>query len=143
VQVHPAALKFHLVDLALAVVLAAGLERQHRGVPRKLLQGGRHLSNRHASRSPAYSLEPAFTQERARSGGPHCSLCGTFTGPFSEVKGLFTVLMCVPLPDLTIVVLAGRATTVPFMVVLTGPQQTTTDNTTVAVTCETDYLPKA
>jgi hypothetical protein len=26
--------------------------------------------------------------------GPHCSFCGTFTGPFSEVEGLFTVLMC-------------------------------------------------
>jgi hypothetical protein len=27
---------------------------------------------------------------------PHCSFCGTFTGPFSEVEGLFTVLSCVP-----------------------------------------------
>ncbi len=27
---------------------------------------------------------------------PHCSFCGTFTGPFSEVEGLFTVLICVP-----------------------------------------------
>ena len=26
--------------------------------------------------------------------GPHCSFCGTSTGPFSEVEGLFTVLMC-------------------------------------------------
>jgi hypothetical protein len=26
--------------------------------------------------------------------GPRCSFCGTFTGPFSEVEGLFTVLMC-------------------------------------------------
>jgi hypothetical protein len=25
--------------------------------------------------------------------GPHCSFCGTSTGPFSEVEGLFTVLM--------------------------------------------------
>jgi hypothetical protein len=26
--------------------------------------------------------------------GPHCSFCGISTGPFSEVEGLFTVLMC-------------------------------------------------
>src|SRR4030095_12136197 len=25
---------------------------------------------------------------------PHCSFCGTSTGPFSEVEGLFTVLIC-------------------------------------------------
>jgi hypothetical protein len=29
-------------------------------------------------------------------GGPHCSFCGTFTGPFSEIEGLFTVLICIP-----------------------------------------------
>jgi hypothetical protein len=28
--------------------------------------------------------------------GPHCSFCGTFTGPFSKVEGLFTVLICIP-----------------------------------------------
>jgi hypothetical protein len=28
--------------------------------------------------------------------GPHCSFRGTFTGPFSEVEGLFTVLICIP-----------------------------------------------
>jgi hypothetical protein len=27
--------------------------------------------------------------------GPHCSFCGTSTGPFREVEGLFTVLLCV------------------------------------------------
>jgi hypothetical protein len=27
---------------------------------------------------------------------PHCSFCGTFTGPFSQVEGLFTVLICIP-----------------------------------------------
>jgi hypothetical protein len=27
---------------------------------------------------------------------PHCSFCGTSTGPFSEVEGLFTVLICIP-----------------------------------------------
>jgi hypothetical protein len=28
--------------------------------------------------------------------GPHCSFCGTFTGPFSEIEGLFTLLICIP-----------------------------------------------
>jgi hypothetical protein len=28
--------------------------------------------------------------------GPHCSFCGTFTGPFSQVEGLFAVLICIP-----------------------------------------------
>jgi hypothetical protein len=33
--------------------------------------------------------------EQESSGvGPHCSFCGTSTGPFREVEGLFTVLMC-------------------------------------------------
>jgi hypothetical protein len=27
--------------------------------------------------------------------GLHCS-CGTVTGPFSEIEGLFTVLICIP-----------------------------------------------
>jgi hypothetical protein len=26
--------------------------------------------------------------------GPHCSFCGSSTGPFLEVEGLFRVLMC-------------------------------------------------
>jgi hypothetical protein len=26
--------------------------------------------------------------------GPQCSFCGTSTGPFKEVGGLFTLLMC-------------------------------------------------
>ena len=28
--------------------------------------------------------------------GPPCSFCGTFTGPFSQVEGLFTVHICIP-----------------------------------------------
>jgi hypothetical protein len=28
--------------------------------------------------------------------GPHCSFCGTSTGPFSEVEGQFTVHICIP-----------------------------------------------
>jgi hypothetical protein len=38
VQIDSAALKFDLVDLALAVVLAARLERQHLRVLREVLQ---------------------------------------------------------------------------------------------------------
>jgi hypothetical protein len=28
--------------------------------------------------------------------GPHGWFCGTFTGPFSEVEGLFTLVVCIP-----------------------------------------------
>jgi hypothetical protein len=42
---------------------------------------------------PCYSLEHAFEQESSGVGS-HCSFCGTSTGPFSQVEGLFTVLMC-------------------------------------------------
>jgi hypothetical protein len=35
----------------------------------------------------------------------------------------------------SLVVLAGRATTVPFIAVLIGPQRTTMDNATVTLTC--------
>jgi len=27
---------------------------------------------------------------------PQCSFCGTFTGPFSDVEGLFIMLICIP-----------------------------------------------
>ena len=40
-------------------------------------------------------LEHQF-ERRGCGVGPHCSLCGTFTGPFSEVEGLFTVRICIP-----------------------------------------------
>jgi hypothetical protein len=26
--------------------------------------------------------------------GPHCVFCGTSTGPFQQIEGLFTLLMC-------------------------------------------------
>jgi hypothetical protein len=39
VQVDPAALELELVDLALAVVLAPGLEREQLGVAREHLKG--------------------------------------------------------------------------------------------------------
>jgi hypothetical protein len=42
---------------------------------------------------PAILIEHVFERER-RGVGPHCSFCGTSTGPFREVEGLFTVLMC-------------------------------------------------
>ena len=50
VQVDPAALELELVDLAFAVVLAAGLEREQFGISRELLQLGQQFSHRHAVR---------------------------------------------------------------------------------------------
>ena len=50
VQVDPTALKLELVDLALAVILAAGLEREQYGISRELLQLGQQFSYRHALR---------------------------------------------------------------------------------------------
>jgi hypothetical protein len=48
VQVHPAALPLDLIDLALAVVLAAGLEGKQLRVARKYLEGSQQLMYRHA-----------------------------------------------------------------------------------------------
>jgi hypothetical protein len=48
VQVHPAALPLDLVDLAFAVVLAAGLEGQQLGVPRECLEGCQDVFHCHA-----------------------------------------------------------------------------------------------
>jgi hypothetical protein len=47
VQVHPAALPLDLIDLALAVVLTTGLERQQLSVPRERLERGQHVSYSH------------------------------------------------------------------------------------------------
>jgi hypothetical protein len=49
VQVDPAALELELVDLALTVVLATGLEGQQLGVTRERLEGCQHVSYGHAS----------------------------------------------------------------------------------------------
>jgi hypothetical protein len=53
VQVEPAALELELVDLALAVILAAGL-----GIPRQLLQLGQQFS---------YVMLSVATQHTART----------------------------------------------------------------------------
>jgi hypothetical protein len=47
VQVDPAALELELVDLALAVVVAAGLEGEHLQVARQVLEVGEQFSYRH------------------------------------------------------------------------------------------------
>jgi hypothetical protein len=47
-QVHPAALPLDLIDLALAVVLTTGLERQQLSVPRERLERGQPVSNSHS-----------------------------------------------------------------------------------------------
>ena len=72
-QVHAAALQLDLVNLALAVVLAAGLERQQLRVSGQALQRGEHLSYRHApsvaTRAPRedwqgrYAVSPGTTRE--------------------------------------------------------------------------------
>ena len=49
VQIHPAALQLELVDLALAVVHAPGLERQHLQVPGEVLQVSQQFSYGHAT----------------------------------------------------------------------------------------------
>jgi hypothetical protein len=48
VQIDPAALELEVVDLAFAVVLAAGLEGEDFQVARQVLQLGQQISNRHA-----------------------------------------------------------------------------------------------
>jgi len=40
-----------------------------------------------------------------------------------------------PSPSGVLTVIAGRATSVPFAAVLTGPERTATDNTTAVATC--------
>jgi hypothetical protein len=56
------------------------------GPPLNRPMGTRHLLS---------FLEHQF--EHGRCGvGPHCCLCGTFTGPFSEIEGLVTVSICIP-----------------------------------------------
>jgi hypothetical protein len=47
VQIHPAALPLHVIDLALAVVLASGLEGQQLGIPREHLERCQHVSYGH------------------------------------------------------------------------------------------------
>ena len=44
--------------------------------------------------APAMVAEQEF--ECGVRSGPRCSFCGTSTGPFSEIEGLFTVLICIP-----------------------------------------------
>jgi hypothetical protein len=41
------------------------------------------------------SLAEHQFEQRGCGVGPHCSFCGTFTGPFSQIEGLFTVLICI------------------------------------------------
>ena len=48
VQVHPVALPLDLIDLALAVILAVGLEGEQLGVSGERLEGCQHVSYCHA-----------------------------------------------------------------------------------------------
>jgi hypothetical protein len=66
---------------------------------RLLGRGGRSLAalepRPHGVQHLLSFLEHQF-EYRGCGVGPHCSFCGTFTGPFSEIEGLFTVLICIP-----------------------------------------------
>ena len=53
VEIDPAALPLHLVDLTFAVVLAGSLEGQQLCVPWEVLQRGQQVSNCHALRVAA------------------------------------------------------------------------------------------
>jgi hypothetical protein len=55
VQVDPAALQLKLVDLALAIILAADLEGQNLKVAREVLKLGQEFSYRHPTQRSALS----------------------------------------------------------------------------------------
>jgi hypothetical protein len=65
VQVHPAALPLDLVDLAFAVVLAAGLECEQLCIPRERLECRQHVPYCHA---PSVAASP----HTVSSGPPAC-----------------------------------------------------------------------
>jgi hypothetical protein len=67
VEVDPAALKFDLVDLALAVLLTTSMERQRLSVPREVLERGQHVLNCHSARVAGCVLS-SNKGRRGRSG---------------------------------------------------------------------------
>jgi hypothetical protein len=56
--------------------------------------GSRHLLSCYRVSNTSSSIGGAEWGRTVPSA--HCSFCGTFTGPFSEIEGLFTVLICIP-----------------------------------------------
>jgi hypothetical protein len=58
----------------------------------------------------------------------------------TEDRPYLAVELVPMLPDPTNVVLVGRATTVPFTSVVTGPERTPTDNVKVVATCAVCHL---
>jgi hypothetical protein len=67
-----------------------------------------------------------------------------FRGPANEASSRLAGLSSWwPSPQApSCVILAGHATSVPFTPVLTGPERTTTDNTTAALTCAHHHFPR-
>jgi hypothetical protein len=59
VQIDAITLPFDFVDLALAVLLTARLERQYLSVPGEVLQPSQHLSNGHSARVATVAEDPA------------------------------------------------------------------------------------
>ena len=96
VQVHPAALPLDLIDLALAVVLAAGLEGEQLGVPRERLEGCQHVSYCHALSVALQALEVVFNRRAdlrpQAPAGVELALSGTFTTVGSGHAGQYAVL---------------------------------------------------
>ena len=60
-QVDPATLPLHVIDLALAVVLASGLEGQQLGIPREHLERRQHVSYGHTLSVALRTLYVALT----------------------------------------------------------------------------------
>jgi hypothetical protein len=93
VQVDPAApLRFDLVDFALVVALTTTLNAST-SVSRRKYWSCLSISDGHAGRVAGYVICSTTSSSRDAEWGVHCSFCGTFTEPFSQVEGLFTVLI--------------------------------------------------
>jgi hypothetical protein len=83
---------------------------------------------------PASVVPSACLTRRLRRLGNE--LVDTEDGPHPMVKCWSNVPPCAPSRP------RGRATSVPFTAVTTGPQRTPTDNHTVAATCTVHHLPR-
>ena len=86
-------------DVHMAALVAVCRAAAHVRLPlplAALLQPRQHLSGGPSSRVAGCVFSRTRVRVGGRGVGPHCSFCGSSTGPFSEVKALFTVLICIP-----------------------------------------------
>jgi hypothetical protein len=85
-----------------------------------------------------YRLVFPDTEAVAPAAAPHHGLAHEAA---SHKDGPHLTAKLVPTPaGCPTVILAGRATSVPFTAVLTSPERTPTDNTTAAMSCNVPYL---